>query len=93
MGNSRSRTSSGCRPSRDCRTRFTGDLPGDDVLEQRENLFVTSGLRTDYQLAAETLGPMAVASTAALAQDHPNNTGNDPLTFIRNFGKRAFRRP
>ncbi len=72
---------------------FTGDPPGTMFSNNERNLFVTSGLRTDYQLAAETLGPMAVASTASLAKINPNNTANDPLTFIRGFGKRAFRRP
>jgi hypothetical protein len=73
---------------------FTTDPPSTSIFSNNEkSLFVSSSLRVDYQLAAETLGPMAVATTASLAKINPNNAGNDPLTFIRNFGKRAFRRP
>jgi hypothetical protein len=53
-------------------------------------LTVTNSLFASYEVAAETVSALATGSTEALAA---LAAGDDADTFVRTFGRRAFRRP
>jgi hypothetical protein len=69
---------------------FDGDPPGSNFSNNERRLFVTSGLWTNYQAAAETLSQQVARDAAALSRVSGGTTS--AATFIRNFGRRAFRR-
>jgi hypothetical protein len=69
---------------------FEGDPPGSNFTNNERRLFVTSGLWSDYQTAAESLSQQVTRDAAALSRVSGNTTV--AATFIRNFGRRAFRR-
>ncbi len=70
---------------------FAPDPPNGTFSNNERALFVSSDLRLDYQRAAETLADQIAGDAQALARV----TGgvSDSATFIRTFGRRAFRRP
>jgi hypothetical protein len=69
---------------------FTGDPPNGTFSNNERKLFVTSGLRTDYERAAETLAKqVAQNATSRTAIGASGNAAN----FIRTFGRRIYRRP
>jgi len=69
---------------------FTSDPPNGTFSNNERALFVTSGLRTDYERAAEALAKqIAMNATARTAIGATGNAAN----FIRTFGRRAYRRP
>ena len=69
---------------------FTGDPPGSTFANNERRLFVTSGLWSDYETAAETLSQRVARDAAALSKLSGGTTA--AATFIRNFGRRAYRR-
>jgi hypothetical protein len=69
---------------------FDGDPPGSNFSNNERRLFVTSGLWANYQTAAETLSQQVARDAAALSRVSGGTTS--AATFIRNFGRRAFRR-
>jgi hypothetical protein len=70
---------------------FTGDPPGGTFSNNERKLFVTAGLWGDYQRAAETLSQQVSRDATALARITGGTTV--AATFIKTFGRRAFRRP
>lgn len=72
-------------------TSFLPDPPDGTFSNNERALYVTDSLRMDYQRAAESLSEMVARDSDALAR--VAGTTNDALTFIREFGQRAFRRP
>jgi hypothetical protein len=71
-------------------TAFEGDPPGSNFSNNERRLFVTAGLWSSYQTAAETLSQQVTRDAAALSRVSGGTTV--AATFIRNFGRRAFRR-
>jgi hypothetical protein len=69
---------------------FEGDPPGATFSNNERGLFVTSGLWSDYETAAETLSQQVTRDAAALSRVSGGTTV--AATFIRNFGRRAYRR-
>ncbi len=69
---------------------FTSDPPNGTFSNNELRLYVTSGLRGDYERAAETLAKQVAAN--AQARTAIGATGN-AATFIRTFGRRVYRRP
>ena len=69
---------------------FTGDPPDGTFSNNERRLFVTSGLRGDYERAAEDLARRV--ATDAQARTAIGATGNAAM-FIGAFGRRAYRRP
>jgi hypothetical protein len=69
---------------------FTGDPPGTTFANNERRLFVTSGLWADYETAAETLSQQVARDATALSRVSGGTTA--AATFIRNFGRRAYRR-
>jgi hypothetical protein len=69
---------------------FTGDPPGSTFSNNERRLFVTSGLWSDYETAAETLSQQVARDATALSRISGGTTV--AATFIRNFGRRAYRR-
>nr|PZN24164.1 MAG: hypothetical protein DIU78_12645 [Pseudomonadota bacterium] len=69
---------------------FTSDPPEGTFSNNEKALFVSSTLRTDYQLAAETLAEQVTKDAQTLSRI---TGGNDPGAFIKNFGRRVYRRP
>src|SRR5262245_58471035 len=69
---------------------FTSDPPNGVFSNNELRLFVTSTLWSDYQRAAEDLAKRVSAD--AQARTAIGATG-DAATFIRTFGRRAYRRP
>ncbi len=69
---------------------FAGDPPEGTFSNNERALFVSSTLRTDYQLAAETLAEQVAEDAQALSRV---TGGNDSGAFIKNFGRRVYRRP
>lgn len=61
-----------------------------DFANNEHVLVVSSGLREDYEFAAEAAADEAGASEATLAQIYP---GSDGPGFIAALGRRAYRRP
>ena len=53
-------------------------------------LSVTNSMFASYEVAAETVSALATGSPAALAA---LDAGDDAESFVRTFGRRAFRRP
>ena len=70
---------------------FTGDPPEGHFSNNERALYVTSGLWSDYQRAAETLSEQVARNGAALAALTGGST--DAMAFIRDLGRRAYRRP
>ena len=71
-------------------TTFTGDPPGSNFANNERRLFMTSGLWSDYETAAETLSQQVARDATALSRVTGGTTV--AATFIRNFGRRAYRR-
>jgi hypothetical protein len=71
-------------------TAFTGDPPDGTFTNNERALYVTSGLRADYERAAEDLAKRVAQN--ATARTAIGATGN-AATFIRTFGRRVYRRP
>jgi len=71
-------------------TTFTGDPPGSNFANNERSLFMTSGLWSDYETAAETLSQQVTRDATALSRVTGGTTV--AATFIRNFGRRAYRR-
>ena len=69
---------------------FTGDPPGGNFSNNERRLFMTSGLWSDYETAAETLSQQVARDATALSRVTGGTTV--AATFIRNFGRRAYRR-
>jgi hypothetical protein len=69
---------------------FTSDPPNGTFSNNERALFVTSGLRADYERAAETLARQV--ATNAASRTAIGATGN-AANFIRTFGRRIYRRP
>jgi len=69
---------------------FTSDPPDGTFSNNELRLYVVSTLRTDYERAAEDLAKRVAAD--AQARTAIGATG-DAATFIRTFGRRAYRRP
>jgi hypothetical protein len=69
---------------------FTGDPPGSTFSNNERRLFMTSGLWSDYETAAETLSQQVARDATALSRVTGGTTV--AATFIRNFGRRAYRR-
>lgn len=69
---------------------FTGDPPGSTFANNERRLFMTSGLWSDYEVAAETLSQQVARDATALSRVSGGTTV--AATFIRNFGRRAYRR-
>jgi len=69
---------------------FTSDPPGSTFTNNESRLYVTSGLWSDYQGAAETLSQQVARDATALSRVTGGTTV--AATFIRNFGRRAYRR-
>jgi hypothetical protein len=69
---------------------FTGDPPGSNFSNNERRLFMTSGLWSDYETAAETLSQQVTRDATALSRVTGGTTV--AATFIRNFGRRAYRR-
>ena len=69
---------------------FTGDPPGSTFANNERRLFMTSGLWSDYETAAETLSQQVARDATALSRVTGGTTA--AATFIRNFGRRAYRR-
>jgi hypothetical protein len=61
-----------------------------DFTNNERVLTVTNSQFASYELAAETVSALATGSTEALAA---LAAGDDADTFVRTFGRRAFRRP
>ena len=71
-------------------TTFTSDPPGSNFSNNERRLFMTSGLWSDYETAAETLSQQVARDATALSRVTGGTTV--AATFIRNFGRRAYRR-
>jgi len=71
-------------------TTFTSDPPGSNFSNNERRLFMTSGLWSDYETAAETLSQQVARDATALSRVTGGTTA--AATFIRNFGRRAYRR-
>jgi hypothetical protein len=71
-------------------TTFTGDPPVGNFTNNERRLFMTSGLWSDYETAAETLSQQVARDATALSRVTGGTTV--AATFIRNFGRRAYRR-
>jgi hypothetical protein len=71
-------------------TSFTSDPPGSNFSNNERALFMTSGLWSDYETAAETLSQQVARDATALSRVTGGTTV--AATFIRNFGRRAYRR-
>jgi hypothetical protein len=74
--------------------KFSTDAAG--TFTSGERLSVSDNLRTDYQSAAEVLSQTVAQDPTALARIVPPGLppGKDGAqTFIRDFGRRAYRRP
>ncbi len=69
---------------------FTGDPPGSNFANNERRLFMTSGLWSDYETAAETLSQQVARDATALSRVTGGTTV--AATFIRTFGRRAYRR-
>jgi hypothetical protein len=69
---------------------FTGDPPNGTFANNERRLFVTAGLWSDYETAAETLSQQVARDATALSRISGGTTV--AATFIRNFGRRAYRR-
>ena len=69
---------------------FTGDPPGSTFSNNERRLFMTSGLWSDYETAAETLSQQVARDATALSRVTGGTTV--AATFIRTFGRRAYRR-
>ena len=69
---------------------FEGAPPGGNFSNNERSLFVTSGLWTDYESAAETLSQKVARDSAALSKITGGTTV--AATFISSFGRRAYRR-
>jgi hypothetical protein len=69
---------------------FTGDPPTGTFSNNERRLFMTSGLWSDYETAAETLSQQVARDATALSRITGGTTV--AATFIRNFGRRAYRR-
>jgi len=75
--------------------KFPTDATG-TFTNNGELLSVSESLRADYQGAAEALAQQVVSDPAALARIVPAGGGDGKaraLAFIRDFGRRAYRRP
>ena len=71
-------------------TAFTTDPPEGTFSNNERALYVTSGLRGDYERAAEDLAKRVSGNAQALAAVAG---GTNAATFVRTFGRRAYRRP
>jgi len=69
---------------------FTPDPPGSTFTNNESRLYMTSGLWSDYETAAETLSQQVARDATALSKVTGGTTV--AATFIRNFGRRAYRR-
>jgi hypothetical protein len=69
---------------------FTSDPPNGTFSNNELRLYVTSGLRGDYERAAETLARQV--ATNAQSRTAIGASGN-AATFISTFGRRVYRRP
>lgn len=69
---------------------FTSDPPGSTFTNNERRLFMTSGLWSDYESAAEALSQQVARDATALSKISGGTTS--AATFIRNFGRRAYRR-
>jgi len=69
---------------------FTPDPPGSTFTNNESRLFMTAGLWSDYETAAETLSQQVTHDATALSKVTGGTTV--AATFIRNFGRRAYRR-
>jgi hypothetical protein len=69
---------------------FTSDPPNGFFPNNERRLFVTSGLWADYETAAEALSQQVARDATALSRISGGTTV--AATFIRNFGRRAYRR-
>jgi hypothetical protein len=76
--------------------KFTSDSAG-KFANDGESLAVPESLRIDYQTAAETLAARVARDPAAVARLMPAGAPADAkgraLAFIRELGRRAYRRP
>jgi hypothetical protein len=76
--------------------KFTSDVSG-KFANDGESLAVPDSLRIDYQSAAEKLALMVSRDPAAVARLLPAGAPTPPkeraLAFIRELGRRAYRRP
>lgn len=70
---------------------FASDPPNGTFSNNERALFVSSTLWSDYQRAAEELSSRVVADAQALSR--VTGGTKDSAAFIRDFGRRAFRRP
>jgi hypothetical protein len=61
-----------------------------DFTNNEHLLTVSNALWSSYQLASETVAAQATGTAQALSNLH---SGTDAAAFIREFGRRAFRRP
>jgi hypothetical protein len=69
---------------------FAGDPPGSNFSNNERGLFMTSGLWSDYETAAEALSQQVARDATALSRVTGGTTV--AATFIRSFGRRAYRR-
>jgi len=71
-------------------TAFTSDPPEGTFSNNERALYVTAGLRGDYERAAEDVAKRVSGNAQALAAVAG---GTNAATFVRTFGRRAYRRP
>jgi len=69
---------------------FEGAPPSGNFSNNEKSLFITSGLWTDYEAAAETLSQKVARDATALSKVTGGTTV--AATFIQSFGRRAYRR-
>jgi hypothetical protein len=77
---------------------FSHDPDGGKPFDNnQEQLQVSPSLWSDYQVAAETVADQVTSSAGQLARFVPVDASTDAfvkeMTFLRDFGQRAFRRP
>jgi hypothetical protein len=70
---------------------FTGDPPEGTFSNNERSLFVTANLRTDYERAAEAMAKRVAGDATARAA--VVGSDNNATSFIKSFGRRAYRRP
>ena len=69
---------------------FTSDPPEGSFSNNERALFVSPNLRGDYQRAAEAIAVQVARDPAVRTTV---TRGADAATFVRDFGRRAYRRP
>jgi len=69
---------------------FEGAPPGGNFANNERSLFVTSGLWSNYEAAAETLSQKVARDATALSKITGGTTV--AATFIQTFGRKAYRR-